>query len=205
MRAVATPSYHHTSYPSAWFAGVFGFLYSVSFVLIAKASPGLGTGLSGFFLLAGGIFGASALIGLYLKLQPLTGGYPIWALIFGVAGAVTATLHGGYDLANAIHPPGQTNPFPSAIDPRGLGTFGLTGISILGFSYLMSKDASIPRRLAYLGYLSGALLVLIYLARLIILSASNPLVLVPAGLEGFIVNPAWYIWLGFVLRREVVH
>lgn len=205
MRAVATPSYHHTSYPSAWLAGVSGFLYSVSFVLIAKASAGLGSGLSGFFLLAGGIFGASALIGLYLKLQPQTGGYALWALIFGLAGAVTATLHGGYDLANAIHPPGQTSPFPSAIDPRGLGTFGLAGLSILAFSYLMTKDANIPRRLAYLGYLSGALLILIYLARLIILSASNPLVLIPAGLEGFIVNPVWYIWLGFVLRREVVH
>lgn len=58
-----------------------------------------------------------------------------------------------------------------------------------------------PRGLAYLGYVSGVLLVLIYLGRLIILSASNPLVLGPAAIEGFIVNPAWYIWLGFALRR----
>lgn len=201
---MAVPSYHHTSYPSAWLAGVSGFLYSISFVFIAKASPGLGNGLSGFFLLPGGMLGASALIGLYLKLQPAAGGYALWALIFGVAGAVSAALHGGYDLANAIHAPGQNNPFPSAIDPRGLGTFGFAGVSLLAFAYLMSKDASFPVRLAYLGYVSGVLLLLIYLARLIILSASSPLVLVPAGLEGFIVNPAWYIWLGFVLRREVV-
>lgn len=58
-----------------------------------------------------------------------------------------------------------------------------------------------PRGLAYLGYVSGVLLVLIYLGRLIILSASNPLVLGPAAIEGFIVNPAWYIWLGLALRR----
>lgn len=200
---MALPSYHHTSYPSAWLAGVAGFLYSVSFVLIAKAAPGLGSGLSGFFLLVGGIFGASALIGLYLKLEPAARGYALWALVFGVAGAITAALHGGYDLADAIHPPGQNNPFPSAIDPRGLGTFGFAGLSLLGFAYLMGRDATIPVRLSYLGYASGVLLVLIYLARLIILNASSALVLVPAGLEGFIVNPAWYIWLGFVLRREV--
>ena len=65
----------------------------------------------------------------------------------------------------------------------------------------MGQDASFPRNLSYLGYLSGALLIVIYLARLIILSATSPLVLLPAAIEGFIVNPAWYVWLGFALRR----
>ncbi len=196
-----TVSYRHTAYPSAWLAGVCGFLYSVSFVLIAKASPNLGAGLSGFFLLAGGIVGASALLGLYLRLEPMGGGYALWALLFGITGALIAMLHGGYDLANAIHPPDQSTTLPSAVDPRGLGTFGLSGVAILAFAYLMGRDAGLPLNLSYLGYLSGVLLVLIYLARLIILSPSNPLVLVPAALEGFVVNPAWYIWLGFVLRR----
>ena len=202
MHGVKAPSYRHTAYPSAWFAGVAGFLYSVSFVVIAQAAPRAGGGLAAFFLLAGGILGASALIGLYLRLEPSSGGYALWALIFGIGGALMATLHGGYDLANAIHPPDQTTTLPSQVDPRGLGTFGLAGISVLAFSYLMSRDATFPRNLAYLGYASGVLLVLVYLARLIILSPSNPLVLVPAALEGFAVNPAWYVGLGFALRRE---
>jgi len=67
----------------------------------------------------------------------------------------------------------------------------------------MSRDALFPRNLVYLGYVSGVLLVLIYVARLVILSPTNPLVLVPAAVEGFVVNPAWYIWLGFVLRRAL--
>ena len=201
MHGVKTLAYRHTAYPSAWLAGVCGFLYSVSFVLIARASAGLGGGLSGFFLLAGGILGASALIGLYLRLEPAGGGYALWALIFGLAGALAAALHGGYDLANSIHPPGQSTTLPSPIDPRGLGTFGLAGGAMLAFAFLIHCDASFPRNLAYLGYVSGVLLVLIYLARLIIFSPSNPLVLAPAALEGFIINPAWYIWLGFVLRR----
>jgi len=55
--------YRHTAYPSAWLAGASGFLYSVSFVIIARNNPSLGTGLSGFFLLIGGVLGASALRG----------------------------------------------------------------------------------------------------------------------------------------------
>jgi hypothetical protein len=44
--------------------------------------------------------------------------------------------------------------------------------------------------------------VLIYISRLTILNTSSLLVLAPAGIEGFVLNPAWYIWLGFVLRKK---
>ena len=57
------------------------------------------------------------------------------------------------------------------------------------------------RNLRNLGLLSGALLILIYLARLIILTPTNPVVLVPAAVEGLIVNPLWYVLLGLTLRR----
>ena len=84
-----------------------------------------------------GVGGATGLIGLYARLEPAAGGYALWALVFGLAGALAATLHGGYDLANAIHPPDQTTTLPSPVDPRGLGTFGLAGIATLAFAYLM--------------------------------------------------------------------
>ena len=47
----------------------------------------------------------------------------------------------------------------------------------------------------------AALLVIIYLARLIILSPASPLLLGPVLLAGFVVNPLWYIWLGVTLWR----
>lgn len=194
-------AYRHTAYPSAWLAAACGFLYSVSFVIIARNNQNLGEGLSGFFLLLGGVFGASAMLGLYERLQKSAGMYAVWALIVGLAGALAATLHGGYDVAVAIHPPDQTINFPSPVDPRGLGTFGLTGLSLLAFSFLMQRDRAFPRALVGIGYASGVLLVLIYVARLTILQASSVLVLAPAGIEGFFVNPAWYAWLGFVLRK----
>lgn len=200
---MTTPiEYRHTAYPSAWLAGASGFLYSVSFVIIARNNPSLGNGLSGFFLLIGGVFGATALLGLYDRLKPSNGTYALWALVFGLAGALAATLHGGYDLAVGIHPPNQVINFPSPVDPRGLGTFGLTGISLLAFSFLMHRSRGFPSGLVALGYASGALLVLIYISRLTILQASSLLVLAPAGIEGFVVNPAWYIWLGLVLRNK---
>ncbi len=49
----------------------------------------------------------------------------------------------------------------------------------------------------------GILLVVLYLGRLIILEAKNPLIVVVALLSGFIVNPLWYSWLGGVLWQGV--
>jgi hypothetical protein len=44
-------------------------------------------------------------------------------------------------------------------------------------------------------------MVILYLGRLIILQATSLVIVVPALLEGFIVNPLWYALLGLVLVR----
>jgi hypothetical protein len=91
---------------------------------------------------------------------------------------------------------------PSAIDPRGMLTFGVAGLGMWVIAWLIVRGGQLPRGLGYLGYLLAALLIVIYLARLIVLDASSPLVLAPAALTGFIVNPLWYLWLGAVLVRK---
>lgn len=48
---------------------------------------------------------------------------------------------------------------------------------------------------------AAALLLVLYLARLVILEATDPLVALPALLTGFLVSPAWYVWLGLALRN----
>ena len=189
-----------TASVAAYLAAACGLLYSVSFVIVTRLSSSLGIGLSSIFLMLGGLLGTAALVGLYERLRGEVGTYLLWVLGVGVAGAFAAVLHGGYDLANVLHPPGGTTNLPSAVDPRGLGTFGLAGVALLGFSLLMPRTSEL-RNLRNLGLLSGALLVLIYLARLIILTPSNPVVLVPAAVEGLIVNPLWYVLLGLSLRR----
>lgn len=195
------PDYSRSAYPAAWLAAACGFLYSVSFVLVARAAPGAGGFLSALFLLLGAAFSATALLGLYDRLRTAAGTYALWALVFALGGALAAALHAGTDLANVFHHSNLVAD-PNQADPRGLGTFGLAGVALLGFAYLMGRDATFPRGLVLLGYLSGGLLVLVYLARLIILTPTNPLVLGPAGIEGFIVNPLWYAWLGFALRAR---
>lgn len=139
---------------------------------------------------------------LYGRLKEVHEGIARVAVTLAGVGAVGMLAHGGYDLANAINPPtGINTSLPSQVDPRGLLAFGLTGLGILKISYLMSKDKYFSKNLSFLGYVSGALLVLIYLARLTVLDPTNPLLLYPVLLNGFIAGPLWYLWIGLSLKK----
>lgn len=187
-------------------AGIGGPLYSVAFVFLYlfKLAPDLGLALASLLLLIGGLLTTAALIGLYQVVRQVDAGFAMFALLIGLIGAFGAATHGAYDLANQLHPPSPdvltTSNYPSPIDPRGLATFGFAGLGLVLFAWLMSQTKTFPARLAQLGYLAGVLSILIYLARLIILTPSNPLVLAVAGVTGLIVNPAFFIWLGVRLR-----
>ena len=150
----------------------------------------------------GGVFSTAVLVALYNRLKETDASFALWALFLSIAGAFGAIIHGGYDLANAINPTTANVALanlPSAIDPRGLLTFGIAGLGIFVIAWLMARGGQFPRALSYLGYLLAVLLVVLYLGRLIILDPNNPIVLVDALLSGFIVNPVWYVWLGIVL------
>ncbi len=186
-------------------AGVCGFLYSVAFVVVARQSASLGALLSALFLAFSGLLALAALVGLYQRLHGADEGFALLALGLGLAGALGAAVHGGYDLANAINPPLANDAaaanLPSQIDPRGLLTFGVAGLALFFFAWLMSQGG-FSRGLSLLGYLQAALLVVIYLARLIVLQPTNPILLAPVLLVGFILNPVFYIWLGASLWQE---
>jgi len=178
-------------------AGISGFLYSVSFIVLQNNL------LSGLFLMVGGLFSAAALTGLYQRLRGTESGFALLGLLLAVSAALGSAIHGGYDLANALHPPTSLTPdLPSPIDPRGLLTFGIAGLGIFLLSWLMTQEMNFPKALGYLGILSAVFMIILYLGRLIILQATSLVIVVPALLEGFIVNPIWYIWLGFMLSRS---
>jgi hypothetical protein len=150
----------------------------------------------------GGLFSITALTALYRGMRETESGFALLGLLLSLTGVLGAAIHGGYDLANALHPPVSPNTdLPNAVDPRGLLTFGLAGLGLFLLSWLMAQTMSFPKRLAYLGYLSAALMIILYLGRLIILQATNLAIVIPALLEGFIVNPLWYVWLGILLLR----
>jgi hypothetical protein len=186
----------------ALLAGIGGLLYAVAFVIISRSSPALGGLLSAVFLALNGLFASGVVATLYERLRSANATAALWALMLGSAAALGATIHGGYDLANALHPPATLNAdLPNQIDPRGLLTFGASGIALFVNAWLLGRTRAFPRGFVYLTYALAALLVIIYLARLIILSPANPVLLVPVLLAGFVINPAWYTWLGLMLLR----
>lgn len=183
--------------------GLAGFCYAVAFLIIVRSAPDVGVLLSGLFLLLSGLLSSAVFVSLYHKLMTTEGGYALWAMLMGVVSAAGAAIHGGYDLANAINPPANlTADLPSQIDPRGLLTFGFASIAIYMIARLMGHTPSFPTGLSRLGYVLALLLAVLYLGRLVLLDPTNPVIVTAAVLNGFFVNPAWYIWLGLTLRRQ---
>ena len=182
---------------AAILAGISGFLYSISFIVLQNNL------LSAVFLTLGGLFSAAALTGLYQRLRGIESGFALLGLLLSLSAALGSAIHGGYDLANALHPPASLNAdLPNPIDPRGLLTFGIAGLGLFLLSWLMTQGMDFPRLLSYLGFLSSILMIILYLGRLIILQATNLAIVIPALLEGFLVNPIWYIWLGLTLMGD---
>jgi hypothetical protein len=66
---------------------------------------------------------------------------------------------------------------------------------------LIGSGGWFPKGLGYLAYVSAVLHLALYLGRLIVLDPTNPLILVPALLNGFLINPIFYLWLGLALLR----
>ncbi|HLF27564.1 MAG TPA: hypothetical protein VJG32_14615 [Anaerolineae bacterium] len=180
-------------------AAIGGVAYGVAFVVLGNKL------LYSLLLMLGGLVSVVVLVALYRRLREVDESLGLLALLVGVVGALGSVTHGGYDLATVIHPtqvdvPGIGN-VPVPIDPRGLLTFGFAGLGLLLFAALMTRSALFPKSLGNLGYVLGALLVIIYLGRLIILDPTNIIVRI-ALLAGVSVNTIWFIWLGQTLRRS---
>jgi hypothetical protein len=182
---------------AALLAGISGFLYSIAFIVLQSNL------LSALFLMLGGLFSTAALTALYQPLRGTESGFALLGLLLALSAALGSAIHGGYDLSNTLHPPASLNvDLPNPIDPRGLLTFGIAGLGLFLLSWLMRQEAAFPRGLAYLGTLSAILMLVLYLGRLIILQATSLVIVIPALLEGFIVNPIWYLGLGLALMRD---
>jgi hypothetical protein len=183
--------------------GAGGLLYSIAFVVSLDNDGRFWKYAQALCLLGGGVLATAVFAALYERLRAVDASFALWALVLGVVGALGSALHGGYDLANLANAPEQSVPgMPSQVDPRGLGTFALTGLALLVVSWLMLRGGGFPRALAYLGLLAAALLLWVYIGRLTILDPKSPGVLPFAVVLGFLVNPAWYAWLGLSLLKR---
>ena len=176
--------------------------YSISFLVVRPDNPDVAGTAASAFLLAGGLLAIPPLLAVYRRLSARQPDFALLALALGLVGAFGAAIHGGYDLANAINPPGDVGDFPNQIDPRGLLTFGVSGLAALLIAWLITTGEGVfPARLGQLAGALGALLLIVYVGRLVVLDADSVAIVVPAALAGFIVSPAWYASLGLELRR----
>jgi hypothetical protein len=182
--------------------GLGGLSYSVAFMVLVVAgrAPALGLLLSSLFLTSIGLLSTVVLIAIYDRLRETNATSALLALVLGLVGALGSAVHGGYDLAIALNPPALVpSGLPSQIDPRGLLTFAVSGIALFIVAWLIRRGRHFPVGLAYLGGVSAVLLMILYLGRLMVQDPTNPVVLVPAVLNGFLIGPVWYLWIGGVL------
>lgn len=175
-------------------AGASGLLYFVFFILLRNSTPVL----SALFLMLIGIFASAALVALYQHLRLVDEGFALWGLLLGIGGAGGAAIHGAFDLANTLNPPTVNLEVPFPPDPRGFLTFAVSGLAICIVSWLMLRGGLFTRLVAYLGLLTGILLIALYIAYMLLVNATNPLVLVLILVTG-ILNPLWYLWIGWLL------
>ena len=64
------------------------------------------------------------------------------------------------------------------------------------------RGRALPAGLGYLALLGAALLIFVYVGRLVVLDPKSPGLHAAAVISGFIVSPGWYIWLGSALWRR---
>ena len=188
------------AWPAAILVAISGLLYSISYIFIKDNL------WNGLFLMTSGLLGGLVMVSLYELIKAVDSGLALVALILAIFGAGGATVHGGYDLALGINPvqtlPGGVADLPSQIDPRGLLTFGIAGLAVFIFTWLMKQSGHFPALIIYCGWILAILMEVLYLGRLIILDAKNPVIVVTALLAGFILNPAWYVLLGLQFKDK---
>ena len=180
----------------AWVAALGGVVYAIAFVVLKNDPLAAGT------LLVGGILTSLLMMAISISVADVNEAAARWGFVVGVVAALGSALHGGYDLANELHPPPALagfGDFPKQVDPRGLATFGLAGLALLTLTTLMSRSTRYPTGLARLGQALGAIMIIIWLGRMIILDPNNPIVRVALG-AGVIANTAFFVWLGRVWR-----
>src|SRR5919197_2184992 len=163
---MSSPSFERLAGLCALVAGVGRFVYAVAFLVLHNS------GLSALVLLLVGLLSATAFVAVYVRLRETAPAFALWAFLLSVTGALGSAIHGGYDLALALHPVPSALALPTPIDPRGLLSFGVMGLGVVLIAWLIARGGLFAPRLAYLGYVV-ALLLILYLARLVVLDTRS--------------------------------
>src|SRR5689334_2723517 len=159
--------------------GICSLLYGVLYVVLVVFGPKLdpatsltsfGIQITNLLLALSGLLSLIAVVTIFQKIRGVSEGWARLALWFGMFGALLGGLHGWSDLvhnpilAQAFGQPdtaGAANliaNLPSQVDPRGVGTFGLTGVFFFILGMQLYRVQGVPQRLAQLAILGSVLL-----------------------------------------------
>lgn len=179
--------------------GVGGLVYGVLFVLVARGTTDavlrvwLVTGVFG------GLVAAGVFVAIYERTRATDRIVAMWALLIGVAGALGQTLNASVGLGYDVSGTSGSTP-----DPLGILRFAFTGIALLLFGWVMTRDTTLPRPLSFVALSGGALLVVMYVGRIAgFITPANKYTLIPPFLYGLVVHPVFYLWLARVLSPTV--
>jgi hypothetical protein len=184
--------------PAGLLVAVGGVLYSVLFVVAVKSGSSAAATASWVVLLVTALVSSAVLVVVYEAVRAADPATSLWALALAVAGGYGSVAHAGYALSSSAT---RTADTVSQADPRGLATFGITGLALLVFALVIHRAPGLSAGLGTLGAVFGALLVLTYLGRLVLVDPNNLALLAVAAVAGLVVHPWWWIWLGLSLRR----
>lgn len=207
--------------------GICSLLYGVLYVVLVVFGPKMdpatsltsfGVQITNLLLALSGLLSLVAVVTIFQKIRGVSEGWARLALWFGMFGGLLSGLHGWHDLiANPILAQAFSQPdtagaanlvanLPAVVDPRGVGTFGLTCVFFFILGMQLQHVEGIPQRLAQLALLGSLLLGLIFIGTVFYdgglgIAPARYLFLVAGPLQSIIVGPVVYIWLGSILQR----
>jgi hypothetical protein len=171
--------------------------------VLAEGEPGAAGSLAATAFMAGSILIVVAFAGLYRHVLNGDAGFALLALLLGAVSGIGGLINGGYDLAIALAPEGSQLPqdVPNPMNPRGLLSHGVGGLAVVVAGIVIARRGLLSRALAAWSHLTGGTLIVAYLAQLLIVRETHPVVVGLAAVAGLLTLPAWLIWLGVELRR----
>jgi hypothetical protein len=206
---------------------VLSVLYAIAYLLITPSAQ-RGSNVDHFYrsylthptglriaslcLVVSGLVVGAAVVALAKRLPRSDEAGLTWATIVGVTAGLATAAHGLGDLVGvdklahryaagdsatrAAATVSHLN--PSAVDPRGVATFGAAGLGVLVLS--LALRASRPR-LGRLGIVLAADMVLLFVANALSL---NAVVLVTGGLASVLLGPIWWSGIARLLWSPAV-
>ncbi len=148
------------------------------------------------------------IVAVYYRVRSAGEAWAFFATLVGAVAAIATIVPNVYQLANLRYLASvyTSDPklaatlyqAPSPSNPVGLMTFALTGVWFLIAATLMLRT-SLPRLLAYLGYVAFADLLFGFVVSLLGISTLATVAGLIAGVVG---GPLFWVWLGVLLWRQ---